>query len=176
MFGSKSTSEFVGVQISSIFHFQTGSNLIFNHIPIFFFYFFINFLIIIPIKMLVLDLISCSQVLKLFESMALEILIKRYTLRKILQNLISCGKLLLAVNIECKRWPKAFRRDNFDASVQVSLFFTEQFINVNDRILKFFFSWSEYRHFLNILKLIIAIFRFNQRILYCLIDQFLLLF
>lgn len=84
IFSSKSTTVLICIQISCIFDLIIWSYLIFYIIPIFFFNFFINLLIITPIKKRILSFIIICNFLKLFKGMTLKILVERDALRKLL--------------------------------------------------------------------------------------------
>jgi len=78
---SKSTTIFFCIKISSIFYLDLLANLVFNKIPIFLLYIFINIFVTIPVYIIIFCFILICKILKLFESMTFKILTEWNTLR-----------------------------------------------------------------------------------------------
>ena len=81
---AKSVTKSLCVEVCSIFYFDFLTNLILNHVPVAWFNFFINFLVLRPVNISVICLSLMCNFLKLSKCMALNILIKGYSLWKFL--------------------------------------------------------------------------------------------
>ena len=79
-FNTEPTAKLPGVQVSGILDFVLFTGLVFDVVPVFGLDALKDLIVVIPVKILVLFFNALSNILKIFESMATQVLIKRHTL------------------------------------------------------------------------------------------------
>ena len=175
-FHAEPTPKLPGVQVSGVFDFIFVTDLVLDVVPVFGLDTFKYFLIVIPVKVLVLFFSTLSNILKIFESMAIQILTKRNTLGQFLKDLIPGWHFAIAVDIKSQRRSERFRRDDLDASMMVGIFMRVKILDVVDGVSELLFSRPEHRHLVYHVQVLIHVLRLHQRVLDGLVKQFLLLF
>ena len=145
-FNTEPTAKLPGVQVSGILDFVLFTGLVFDVVPVFGLDALKDLIVVIPVKILVFFFNALSNILKIFESMATQVLIKRHTLGQLLKNLISGRHFAIAVDIKSERRFERFWRDDLDASILVSILLRVKVLDVVDGVLKLFLGRPEHRH------------------------------
>jgi hypothetical protein len=135
-----------------------------------------DLVVVIPVEVLILLFFTLSNILEIFERMAVQILIERNTLGQFLKNLIPSWHFAIAVNVERERWFERFWRDDLDASILLSILLREKVLDVVDGVFELFFGRPEYLHRVYHIQIFVHVLRLHQRVLDSLVQQFLLLF
>ena len=89
--------------------------------------------------------------------------------------MIPGGHSKLAIHVEGQGWLERGRWDNFNAAVLVYTLLVIQLLDVIDGVLELLLCWSEYRHLVDQVQLFVGVLSFQQRVLYSLVKQLLLL-
>ena len=161
---AKSVSVEPCIEVGCILDLQVVSNLVLDVIPVLLLNMIENLHIVSPINALVFKFGGFSHFLKVTKTVAYVVLLERYSLAQLLEDLEPRRQLHVAIHIESHRGLEASGRYNLHTTILFGIGVKIQVLNIIDWAQKLLFSRPKHGHTFDIVQVAVNILGLRQRI------------